>query len=130
VLVLIADLPEGTVGVEAHAAVTAEDDETCSSRPSRRPPSSRATARCACCTSGHEFPDYSAGAAWQDTKLGLADLREWERIAIVGDAPWLHDAIHGLGRLPPGQIEVFAIDDLHGAREWITSPGPDPERMD
>jgi hypothetical protein len=26
---------------------------------------------------GHEVPDYTAGAAWEDAKLGLGRLRSW-----------------------------------------------------
>ena len=32
------------------------------------------------------FPKYTAGAAWEDTKLGLGHLRYWERIAELDDA--------------------------------------------
>jgi len=70
---------------------------------------------------GHEFPDYTAGAAWEDTKLGLGHIRMWERIAIVGDADWLRHAIHGLGRMMPGEVKMFELENLDDAREWVTS---------
>jgi hypothetical protein len=78
---------------------------------------------------GHESPDYTAGAAWEDTKLGLGHLRSWERIAVVGDADWLRHAIHGLGWIVPGEVRVFGTDELDSAREWVTSPLPGPARL-
>jgi hypothetical protein len=52
-----------------------------------------------------------------------------ERIAIVGDADWLRHAVHGFGWLMPGEIKVFALEELDSAREWVTSMLPDKERI-
>ena len=38
---------------------------------------------------GHDFPDYTAGAAWDDTKLGIGHLGWWKRIAVTSDADWV-----------------------------------------
>jgi SpoIIAA-like len=70
---------------------------------------------------GQEFPDVTAGAAWEDTKLGLGRFRHWERIAVVGDADWLRRAIHALSWAMPGEVRVFATNNLDDARAWITS---------
>ena len=78
---------------------------------------------------GHDFPDYTAGAAWEDAKLGLGHLRAWERIAIVGDADWLRHAIHGLGWIMPGEVKIFGTDELDSAREWVTSLLPEGEKL-
>jgi hypothetical protein len=50
VLTLIADLPEGVVGVEAHGKVTADDYEEVLILPSKPPSGSRGTAAWGCCT--------------------------------------------------------------------------------
>jgi hypothetical protein len=70
---------------------------------------------------GPEFPDFTAGAAWEDSKLGLGRFRHWERIAVVGDADWLRRAIHALSWAMPGEVRVFASDDLDDARAWVIS---------
>jgi len=70
---------------------------------------------------GSAFPNYTAGAAWEDTKLGLGRIRSWERIAIVSDADWLRRAIHGLGWMMPGDVKVYGMDELDDARAWVTS---------
>jgi hypothetical protein len=129
-LTLIEDLPPDVVGVEAHGKVTAEDYERV-----LVPAVDAVSARAGgggvrlLYVLGHEVPDYTAGAAWEDAKLGLGHLRSWERIAIVGDGDWLRHAVHGLGWLMPGEIKVFALEELDSAREWVTSMLPDEERI-
>jgi hypothetical protein len=129
-LTLIEDLPQDVVGVEAHGKVTAEDYERV-----LVPAVDAVSARAGgggvrlLYVLGHEVPDYTAGAAWEDAKLGLGHLRSWERIAIVGDADWLRHAVHGLGWLMPGEIKVFALEELDSARAWVTSMLPDEERI-
>jgi hypothetical protein len=129
-LTLIEDPPDGVVGIEAHDKVTAEDYERVlvPAVEAARATSGDGRVRLLYVL-GHEFPDYTAGAAWEDAKLGIGHLRSWERIAIVGDADWLRHAIHGLGWLMPGEIEVFGLQELDRAREWVSSVLPDPERF-
>ena len=126
-LKLIEDLPDGVVGVEAHGKVTAEDYENVlvpAVEAARKDGKVRLLY-----VFGDDFPDYSAGAAWEDAKLGLGHLRSWERIAVVSDEDWLRRAIGGLGWLMPGEIRVFKLDDLDDAREWVASPLPDGQRF-
>ena len=124
-LTLIEDLPAGVVGVEAHGKVTAEDYEQVL-KPAVEAAGSRVRLLYVL---GHDFPDYTAGAAWEDAKLGLGHLRAWERIAIVGDADWLRHAIQVLGWIMPGEVKVFGTDELDSAREWVTSLLPDGEKL-
>jgi hypothetical protein len=121
-LTLIPDLPRAVVGVEARETVTADDYE--------KVLIPAVEAAKAATTDGKvrmlyvlspEFPDFTAGAAWEDTKLGIGRFRHWERIAVVGDAEWLRHAIHALTWAMPGEVRVFASDDLNEARGWVTS---------
>lgn len=118
-LTLIEGLPDGVVGVEAGGKVTAEDYEHVLI------PAFEAAREAAggkvrlLYVLGHDFPDYTAGAAWEDTKLGLGHLGSWERIAVVSDADWLRHAIHGLGWLMPGEVKIFGLGELDSAREWV-----------
>jgi SpoIIAA-like len=126
-LKLIEDLPDGVVGVEAHGKVTAEDYENVlvpAVEAARKEGKVRLLY-----VFGDDFPDYSAGAAWEDAKLGIGHLRSWERIAVVSDEDWLRRAIGGLGWLMPGEIRVFETDDLDDAREWVASVLPGAERL-
>jgi len=105
VLTAIRDLPATIVGVEAHEKVTADDYGKIR----------------LLYVLGPEFPEFTAGAAWEDTKLGLGRLRHWERIAVVGDADWLRRAIHALSWAMPGEVRVFASNEIDDARAWVTS---------
>ncbi len=118
----IPDLPATVVGVEAHEKVTAEDYEKVliPAVEAAESASSERKVRMLYVL-GPEFPDFTAGAAWEDTKLGLGKFRHWERIAVVGDADWLRRAIHALSWAMPGEVRVFASDDLDDARAWVTS---------
>jgi SpoIIAA-like len=105
VLTLIEDLPEGVVGVAARGKVTSEDYEQV-----LVPAVEAAGAKSGdgkmrlLYVLGHEFPGCTAGAAWEDTKLGLGHLGTWERVAVVGDADWLRRAIGGRGWIMPGEV--------------------------
>ena len=121
-LKLIPDLPQGVVGVEAQGQVSTDDYERVLI------PAVDAAQEAAedgklrlLYVLGSDFPDYTAGAAWEDAKLGLGRIRSWERIAIVSDAEWLRRAIHGLGWMMPGEVKVFGTAEGHDARAWVAS---------
>ena len=129
-LTLIEDLPDGVVGVEALGKVTAEDYERVLAPAVEAARTRSADGRIRLLyVLGREFPDYTAGAAWEDAKLGLGHPRSWERIAIVGDADWLRRAVGGLGWLMPGEIKVFGLHEVDSARGWVASPLPDQQRF-
>jgi hypothetical protein len=110
------------VGVEAHDKVTAEDYEKVLIPAVQAAESASSGGKIRMLfVLGPEFPDFTAGAAWQDTKLGLGRFRHWERIAVVGDADWLRRAIHALGWAMPGEVEVFPSEKLDDARAWVTA---------
>ncbi len=120
-LTMIGDLPSNVVGVEADGQVTAEDYE-------RLLVPAFEQARAA--TPGgkvrvlyvllDDFPEYTPGAIWEDTKLGLGHLTSWERIAVVCDADWLGKFLHAFAWMVPGEIRSFDLDGLDAARAWIS----------
>ena len=69
---------------------------------------------------GDDFDGYSIGAMWEDTKLGVGNLRSWERIACVTDADWVGNAVKAFGWLIPGEVRAFDDDDEDEARAWVT----------
>ena len=120
-LALIADMPPGVVGVEARGTVTAEDYEHVLVPAVEVARGQAVDGRVSIFyVLGRDFPDFSAGAAWEDTKLGLGHLRNWRRLAIVTDAEWLHHAIHGLGWLMPREIKVFRHAQADDALAWVS----------
>lgn len=73
---------------------------------------------------GKEFKSFAAGAMWDDTKVGLAHITEWEKIAIVTDENWIRQAgkIFGMAMDTmsiPGDVKVFHNNEFDKAVEWI-----------
>jgi SpoIIAA-like len=122
VLIVIPDLPATVVGVEARERVTSDDYEKVLIPAVEAAEAASGDGKVRLLyVLGPEFPEFTAGAAWEDAKLGLGRLRHWERIAVVGDADWLRRAIHALGWAMPGEVRVFASNELGEARAWVAS---------
>jgi SpoIIAA-like len=119
----ILGLPATVVGVEAHEKVTAEDYEKVLI-PAVKAAEAASTDRKVrvLVVLGRDFREFTAGAAWEDTKLALGRFRRWERIAVVGDAVWLRRASQVAGWAMPGEIRVYAPGRFNDARAWVTSP--------
>ena len=64
---------------------------------------------------------FSAGAAWEDTKVGLGHYNRWEKVAVVSDKEWLRDSVDIFGYLIPGQVKAFAPAEEAEARTWVSS---------
>ena len=120
-LSLIGDLPANVIGVEADGKVTSADYEKVLVPAVEAARAASADGKVRVLYVLHDdFPDYTTGAMWQDTKLGLGHLRAWERIALVCDAEWLRRSLRAFAWMLPGEVKAFELDDLDDAREWVT----------
>jgi hypothetical protein len=70
---------------------------------------------------GHDVTGVSADAAWQDTKVGMAHVTKWEKVAVVTDQEWLRHSVSIFGYLIPGQIKAYPTAAEADARAWIVS---------
>lgn len=70
---------------------------------------------------GDEFDGYTAGAGWEDAKLGLGNLSKWERCAVVTNHEWVEHLIGIFGWLMPGDIKVFKVDEVEEAIAWAAA---------
>lgn len=61
------------------------------------------------------------GAGWDELALGAGDATRWERIAIVTDTAWIRHTVNALRLLIPGDIRVFAANEIPEGLAWITS---------
>lgn len=68
---------------------------------------------------GADFSGFSAGAIWEDTKVGIAHWSGWGRIAVVTDVKWVADAVQLFAPLFHHPIRVFGNAEEDAAREWI-----------
>jgi hypothetical protein len=68
---------------------------------------------------GAYFDGFTAGAMWDDAKIGLKHLTAYERIAVVTDVNWAAGAVKFFSFIMPCPIRVFGNDSINQAKEWI-----------
>jgi hypothetical protein len=70
----------------------------------------------------NDYTGFGRGGLIEDWKLSWGSLlghhSAFKRIAVVTDKEWIVHAIHALAWMVPGEIKVFALDDLDGAKQW------------
>jgi len=68
---------------------------------------------------GKDFSGYTAGAMWDDAKLGVRHLTAFDKIAVVSEVPWLVQAVRFFRFLIPCPVKVFSSEKLPDAKAWI-----------
>jgi hypothetical protein len=66
-----------------------------------------------------DFISYSPEAAWDDTRFGFSHWADFSRIAVVTDIGWIRTATRLFAPLMPGELHIFALDELEDAKRWI-----------
>jgi hypothetical protein len=67
---------------------------------------------------GPDFDGFELGALWDETKLGLRHLNDWDRVAVVTDESWVRTLVK-TGVLAPAQSRMFANAEYDAAMAWI-----------
>jgi SpoIIAA-like len=117
---LLPDPPDNVVGVAVRGHVEAEDYREVLGPALERALASHDKVRLLAVL-GDEFEGYSAGAAWEDAKLGLGHWGARERIAVVTDRDRIHDAIRAVGWMLPGEVKLFPTAGREEAMAWLTA---------
>lgn len=115
---LLEGLPENVVGVEAVGEVTADDYKSVLIPAAEAALEKHDKVRLLYVL-GERFDRVSAGAAWEDTKLGLEHLRGWERMAMVTDVEWVGHTLKAVGWMIPAEIRVFPTAERAAAEAWV-----------
>lgn len=119
-LELMPHLPERVVGVVASGEVSAADYETVLG-----PAVEAALAKFGgvriVYQIGPAFRGFSAGAAWNDMKLGMSHLRAWERVAFVTDIEWISTAMRLFAFVVPCPVRQFTDSELAQAIDWAAA---------
>jgi hypothetical protein len=68
-----------------------------------------------------ELEGFTAGAAWEDAKLGLHFLRLFEGCAILADVAWLRDSVQLVGVLVPFPVRAFSSTERADALAWLAA---------
>jgi SpoIIAA-like len=69
---------------------------------------------------GPDFKSFTAGAMWDDAKVGFGHLAAWDRIALVSDVTWVRHMVQVMGFVIPATVRVFRDDQLPEAKRWVS----------
>ena len=69
------------------------------------------------------FDGYSAGAGWEDLKMGIHHLKHWERTALVTDIEWMTHLVALFGWMTPGEFKHFPLAEQEAAISWAAAGG-------
>ena len=97
----LTDLPNSVVGIKASGEVTGDDYRKVLVPAVEEALKDDAKVRLLYVL-GDDVTGLSAGAAWQDTKVGLGHYNRWEKVAVVTDKDWLRHSVDIFGYLIPG----------------------------
>jgi hypothetical protein len=114
----LTDLPSGVIGFETTGKLHAEDY-----RDVLLPAIERAAAEgdVRCVIVVDDFEGLSAGALWQDLKMGVEHLRAWKRIALVTDIEWMVHMATMFGWMTPGELKHFPLAERSSAISWVAA---------
>ena len=76
---------------------------------------------------GPEFAGYTAGAMWDDAKLGFLHMGDFARVAVVTDVEWIRAGVKIFAPLMPCPVHVFALSELEATKVWIAESGAPTE---
>jgi len=115
----LTDLPAGVLGFTAVGELHADDY-----RDVLLPAIERAIADGGKVRILLEFPTFdglSAGALWEDLKMGVEHLTHWKRIALVTDIEWMIHLTKLFGWMTPGEMKQFPLSERTAAIVWVAS---------
>ena len=116
------DVPEPVIGIRATGEVTGEDYRTVLIPAVEKALDGGHKVRHLYVLGGDvKGMGFSAGAAWEDTKVGFGHYSRWEKVAVVSDQEWLRHSVDVFGYLIPGQVKAFAPAEEAEARTWVSS---------
>jgi hypothetical protein len=119
---LIEGLPDNVVGFSARGTLSSDDYEKVLIPAVDRALESHDKLRLLSVLGG-QFEGLTAGAIWDDTRVGFSHVTRWEKIAVVTDKDWLRHSVDIFGYLIPGEVKAFAESEEATARSWVTSEG-------
>lgn len=69
-----------------------------------------------------QFKGWSAGAAWEDAKLGFQHFSDFERLAVVGDKRWEEWMTRLAAPFTLADVRFFEPSEMEKALAWVTEP--------
>ncbi len=66
-----------------------------------------------------DFSGFTAEAMFDDAKLGIRHLTEFEKIAVVTDADWTSRTVQFFSLFIPCPVKIFGNNDMSEAKAWL-----------
>ena len=117
-ITILNDLPENVLGLSASGRVSA-DDYAQIITPALADRLSRHERIRLLYFLGDDFDRFTTTALWDDARLGMHHLRDFDRIAVVTDVGWIRVMVRALKPLS-GDIRLFDNAELAQARDWAS----------
>lgn len=118
-ITLLDNLPDAVLGIEARGEIT-RDDYTQTLRPMFEEHLQRHGKVRLLYVLDDEH-DFTAGALSEDEKLFDRHPFSFERIAVVTNAKGVRGLVRTFGWMIPGDVHLFAADEIEQAKEWVAS---------
>lgn len=117
----INDLPQNIVGIEAVGTVSRDDYEKvfvplleqCSSENKKID---------LLYWFGPRFDSFTAGAVWDDFRIGTKYIRLFNRCALVTDINWIKHSTNFIRPFLPCSVRVYGNKDYQLALQWLATP--------
>jgi len=113
---IIEGLPDNVVGIVAKGRVTNEDCNKI-----LKPLMETSLKRHDKVRLYYEIGSRIPGAKWDDLRLGVGPLPQWERVAVVTDVGWVRHTVKALRFLIGSEIRVFTTSEAGDGLAWIRS---------
>lgn len=115
---MIEQLPANVIGIKARGVITSQDyvDELIPTIKKKLETHEHINLLY---VAGDDFRAYSAGAVWDDTRLGMMHIADFQKIALVTDISWMRKGAKVFGPLLKGRMHVFAMSELEDAKSWV-----------
>jgi hypothetical protein len=68
-----------------------------------------------------DVQNWTAGAWWNDIKVGLKNFTKWNKIAVVSDQKAVEWFSNAFKFFIPGKSKGFALNQLDEAVAWVTA---------
>ncbi len=117
-LTLLTDLPDHVVGVEATAHVSKAEYENVL-LPAIDALAERTDKIYFLYVVKTGLDHFSAGAMWDDLKVGLQHFSQWKRIAVVSDNKVIKNMTNFFSFALPAHVKGFSLDRLEEAKKWV-----------
>jgi hypothetical protein len=124
-LQFIKDLPEHVIGIHAIGQVSKEDYDKVLAPRLEELVAKQGEINYILVLENNAITDFSAGAWYDELKLGLKHFTKWNKIAIVTDQKSIEWFSNAFKAIIPGQSKGFPLGKLDEAVAWVTEKEKD-----